>query len=439
LRLVGKRPIECLVKAGALDAFGDRHSLLAAVDQVVATSAAHFAAKEAGQLTMFAAGSGMEQPITLAQAAEGDLEFLRRERLTWERELIGLYVSDHPLSKMHADLAQVVTHFSSELSVVSGEERVRVAGLVKNFRSFQTKRGKDMAFVTIEDPQGIIDLVVFPETWKRFNGLVQLDKLIIAEGKLDSQDAEPKVLVDRIDTKLNIVTRAEGEAPAPVAEPAPPAKVEARPDFVPPPDLAPDPVASHDVPEPETFPDDWWAIQGGDHAPGPGAVVPDEFTIELPLNEPAMAAPTEEEHVVLDPADEIAMQGAAANIVNSAVAELGAGLSAVVSSSPSDPGPLPFAPPEPAKPRTERPLRMATIYLRSLGDKARDILHMRRVHGAIISYPGGDRFNFYVFEGRSAYLLEFPNDTTDLSEELIARLEDMLGPNNVRIEDLQIH
>jgi DNA polymerase-3 subunit alpha len=101
--------------------------------------------------------------------------------------------------------------------------------------------------------------------------------------------------------------------------------------------------------------------------------------------------------------------------------------------------PLPVAPAPAERPAPDRPARIATIYLRSLGDKHRDILHMRRVHGAIISYPGGDHFVFQVFEGRSSYLLEFPNDTTDLSDELIARLEDMLGPNNVRIEDLQIH
>jgi DNA polymerase-3 subunit alpha len=443
LRLVGKRPLECLVKAGALDAFGDRHSLLSAVDQVVATSSAHFAAAEAGQITMFAAGSGMEQTIAIAPAASGDIEFLRRERLNWERELIGLYVSDHPLSKMMDELAQVVTHFSGELGVAAPEERVRVAGMVKNFRSFQTKRGKDMAFVTIEDPQGIIDLVVFPEAWKRYSGLVQLDKLIIAEGKLDAQDAESKVLVDKIDTKQSIVVAkpAVGAPPLAAIEPVASVKPESQPEFTPPPDLAP--AFASSVPEPETFPDDWWQFQADDHAPIGAAVPapPDEFTIELPLAEPALAsadAPpsAEDADLPLDPADEITIQGAATRMANSAVAELGAGLSAVVTDAPGDPGPLPFAAPPAAKPKADRPVRMATIYLRSLGDKARDILHMRRVHGAIISYPGNDRFNFYVFEGRSAYLLEFPNDTTELSDDLIARLESMLGPNNVRVEDV---
>jgi DNA polymerase-3 subunit alpha len=465
LRLVGKRPLECLVKAGALDAFGDRHSLLAVVDQVVATSAAHFAAEEAGQLTMFAAGSGMEQPITLPPAADANDEGLRRERLNWERELIGLYVSDHPLSKMTADLSQVVTHFSSELGVAAPEERVRVAGLVQNFRSFQTKRGKDMAFVTIEDPQGLIDLVVFPETWKRFGNLVQLDKLIIAEGKLDAQDAEPKVLVDKIDNKLNIVIPQGGSAaqqPAPAPEPPPaPARVEPKPEFTPPPDLAPAPLAaepagedaSGQVPEPETFPGDWWDVQASDHAPFVQiATERDELTIEMPLEsslsiEPApQPAVREAEPAYMRPADDddLPFGEPSAPAVQQSSPPAPPAAEAAAAPAPQPAGkerlPLPPAAKAPAAAeRPDRPARIATIYLRSQGDKHRDILHIRRVHGAIISYPGGDRFVFQVFEGRSSYLLEFPNDTTDLSDELIARLEAMLGAHNIRIDDLQIH
>ncbi len=71
--------------------------------------------------------------------------------LNWERELIGLYVSDHPLSPVIADLTQVVTHFSGQLSEASHNERVRVAGMVTRIRHHQSKAGKPMAFVPLED------------------------------------------------------------------------------------------------------------------------------------------------------------------------------------------------------------------------------------------------------------------------------------------------
>jgi len=94
-------------------------------------------------------------------------------------------------------------------------------------------------------------------------------------------------------------------------------------------------------------------------------------------------------------------------------------LGAVVSPAPKGAAAVPLMPRRPA-PRGERASRMLTIYLRSKGDKARDILAIRRVHGALISYPGPDRFAFYVFEGRSSYLLDLPNDSTDFNEGLPA-------------------
>ncbi len=433
LRQVGKRALECLVKAGALDTFGSRHALLEAVDQIISTSGAHFAAKEAGQMTFFE-GAAMEQQIILVVKEDGN-EFVRRERLNWERELIGLYVSDHPLNPMMKELAAVVTHFSSQLSVLEPNERVRVAGLVKSFRSFQTKRGKEMAFVTIEDPQGIVDLVLFPTVWERFAGLVQYDKLIIVEGKLDAQNNEGKILVEKVDNQLSIVVLSGGALPitaaAEPAAPVPQAVVAQRPVLAKPApadDFAPPEWSMHDMPEPpETFPQDWEVLIE-DHVPT-GITPPAAVPVVL-VPEPTLAA----EYPLAEDEPE---PGVATEIANTAVVELGAGLSAVVSSTPADPGPLPFITPPPSlKPRGERPVRMATIYLRSKGDKARDILHMRRVHGALISYPGNDRFTFYVFEGRSGYMLEFPNETTDLNDELVARLEQMLGENNLRVEDI---
>ncbi|MBX3002832.1 MAG: DNA polymerase III subunit alpha [Anaerolineales bacterium] len=434
LRHVGKRPLESLVKAGALDAFGDRHALLAVVDQVVATSTAHFAAKEAGQLSMFDASSGMQQAISLAPANHADEEFARRERLGWEREVIGLYVSDHPLSQMMSTIAEVVTHKSSELGEAQHEERVRVAGQVKTFRSFQTKRGKDMAFVTLDDGLGLIELVIFPETWKRFANLVQLDNLVLVEGKVDAENAEPKVLVDKIDTNFNLVKPME---PAPAAiPPAQPVAAAASPA----PQVAgiEEPEVEMGMPEmpaePETFADDWWDVQAQDHAPM--ASVPleggDEHTIAMDLSEPVYTAEL--------PAEAPLVQDPAAPAARTAASELGASVSPAIAGLPAQPRPAPL-PPMGALPLggAEHPPRIATLYLRSLGDKLRDILHIRRVHGEIISYPGKDRFNFYVFEGRRSYLIEFPNDTTDLNEELLARLEGLLGPNNVLVEDLQIH
>ena len=110
---MGKRALESLIKVGALDSFGPRTAMLDAMDRIISVSASHFRA----------AGNGADEPVWRAHRGDEEItlpeaaaEVSRREILNWERELIGLYVSDHPLSPVMDDLTQAVTHFSGQLS-----------------------------------------------------------------------------------------------------------------------------------------------------------------------------------------------------------------------------------------------------------------------------------------------------------------------------------
>ena len=82
------------------------------------------------------------------------------------------------------------------------------------------------------------------------------------------------------------------------------------------------------------------------------------------------------------------------------------------------------------------PAKMITVVIRNSGDQARDNLRLRRLHGLLISYPGNDRFAFYVVELNRGYQLEFPNDTTQISSELLSRLEQIVGSENVITEEI---
>jgi hypothetical protein len=214
LRHVGKRSLECLVRVGAFDQFGTRPALLQSLDRLVSVSASHFRAAEIGQMSMFGPHTGITDEITLPEYAG---EISRREQLNWERELIGLYVSDHPLSQVMDVLTEIVTHFSGQLAEAHPSERVRVAGLITRIRGHVTKMGKSMGFVTIEDLQGAVELVIFPRTWEQFSGLIEFDKIIMAEGRVDAEGSEPKVLVDNIATDLTLTTSAR---PGPVIQPS---------------------------------------------------------------------------------------------------------------------------------------------------------------------------------------------------------------------------
>src|SRR5688500_18463459 len=201
LRAVGKRALECLIKVGAMDAFGNRAALLALLDRVISISSNHFRAAQAGQLSLFGAATGVIDEIRLPDVNNVD----KREMLNWERELIGLYISDHPLTQYQQTFTKIVSYFSGQLNEAQHEEKVRVAGLVTVVRPFTTKSNKPMGFVTLEDIQGNIELVLFPRTWEQTREQLTVGQIIIVEGKVYPNSTPPKILVDTIRTEITIL------------------------------------------------------------------------------------------------------------------------------------------------------------------------------------------------------------------------------------------
>ena len=132
--------------------------------------------------------------------------------LDWERELIGLYISDHPLTPYQQTFAQIVSYFSGQLPEAQHEEKVRVAGLVNAVRPYTTKTNKPMGFVSIEDVQGNIELVLFPRTWAQYKEQMTIGQIIIVEGKADTGSTPPKILVDSIRTEIKILEPLESSA-----------------------------------------------------------------------------------------------------------------------------------------------------------------------------------------------------------------------------------
>ena len=218
LRQLGKRALECLIKVGALDGFGSRLALLEALDQILSVSTSHFRAAQTGQLSFFGSASGVTEEIELPASVTLD----RREQLDWERELLGLYVSDHPLTPYLTALRRKVTHFSGQLGEVSKKDKIVVAGMVTRFRTHQTKDGKAMGFVTLEDIQGNLELVLFPRTWERSSRIIDVDKVLSVEGRVDAEGGDPKILVDNLSeiTPAELAVYAQAE---PAAVPTGPA------------------------------------------------------------------------------------------------------------------------------------------------------------------------------------------------------------------------
>lgn len=421
LHLVGKRALECLIKVGALDAFGERAALLEALDGIVAVSASHFRALQAGQLSFFGTIAGVEEDIVLPFGATLD----RREMLEWERELIGLYVSDHPLTPYLPILRQKISHFSAQLGELGNKERVVVAGLVTRFRRHQTKDGKPMGFVTIEDIQGQIELVLFPRAWEQYGRLVEIDRVFAVEGKVDAQGGgDPKVLVDKLslvrleDLPAEALPPVNGmPAPLPTVGYEPPEYIEDgngngdEEAVAPPPRLAEPAPEWDDLPPPPPDPEDWHL----------------QFEPPVAVASPPRlpAAPVAISPPAVEPAPD-ALPGIPPALVDKPASFVP--FSYIVP-------PAPMASPAAA---TDQPPRMLRLVLRSCGDKLRDQRRLKRIYGEVCSYPGRDRFSLMIFEQEHYYLIEFPNDTTNICPELHRRLIDLLGEENVTIEEIKI-
>jgi DNA polymerase-3 subunit alpha len=456
LRAVGKRGLECLIKVGALDAFGNRVALLASLDRVIAISSNHARAAEAGQLSLFGVATGVTETINLPDVNNVD----RREMLNWERELIGLYISDHPLTSYQQTFAQIVTHFSSQLGEAQKDEKVRVAGLVNLVRPYVTKAGKPMGFATIEDIQGNIELVLFPRTWEKYREELTDGRIIIVEGKADTSNTPPKILVDTIRTEIKILESIdktprfiEDEKPHPSSPIKPPtlkavtksiksapAPIKQAAEAVRPYGARQEPNVEESFeipnmpPPPENFPAGWDAEWQPSFEAAQIAARPEVSPspkIDEPLIKPAQ---------VVDPLPKITDKEIEPDHAVPEVLQISQKNLAVqpIESVLVEPASMPslYSPIAKEEKDKDHPPKQITILLRSSGDREHDNRRIKTIYGTLISFHGRDRFSFQIFESGKGHLIDFPNDTTRLCPEMLARLLKLMGEESWRIEEI---
>ena len=196
LRLVNKRVLESLVKVGALNAFGHPAQLLLALDDVLAAAQADQRERASGQISFFDLAA---EPASLEAPLPGATEVPVRERLRWEKELLGLYLSDHPLGEVAERIGRYVTAYSGELKDESLDgQRVVVGGVVTASRTVVTKARSTMAVVTIEDLQGAIDVVVFPRLFEQTAATWHDGAIVLVAGRIDHRGEEVSLLADLV-------------------------------------------------------------------------------------------------------------------------------------------------------------------------------------------------------------------------------------------------
>lgn len=199
LSKVNKKTLESLIKAGAFDDFGNRASLLSAISIVVASITKKPVKKPINQVSLF--GDMPSMSITKKIEIDTEIEdFSQNEKLMFERELLGFFLSDHPLNQRLNALFAFTTHKIPDLPEVKNGSKVKIGGLVSTVKKIFTKRSnEEMAFITLEDNIGVsIECVIFPKTFERSKSYLAKDAIVVVEGKLDFKEELPVIIVDLI-------------------------------------------------------------------------------------------------------------------------------------------------------------------------------------------------------------------------------------------------
>jgi len=207
LRLVGKRPLESLIKVGAMSSLGTRPQLLNALDRMMSHSASLYRAKEVGQMNMFGGATGVMGDDMLQRLPPGD-EASPREMLNWEKELLGLYVSSHPIDPAMELLHNARLDYTHELKEATPEQQdqpVKVVALIASLRKIPTRNMDMMGVAQLEDRYGTIEAVLFPRTWRQYEDLMNEGAVVFLSGKLDVSRGDPQIICEHVTQSFDTI------------------------------------------------------------------------------------------------------------------------------------------------------------------------------------------------------------------------------------------
>jgi len=200
-RRVNKKVIESLIKAGALDSMGRRAQLTLALDTVMDAATKAQREKSSGQMSMFES-----HQTTFQELPETD-EWSESERLMMEKDALGFYITGHPLRRYKEKLERFSVTPTHELQELKDKEEVTVGGIIRGLRKRQTKtKGDLMAYLTMEDLYGSVDIIVFPNLYRESINILSQETPIIISGHIEKNDEKGLKIIAK-----KIISMEDGE------------------------------------------------------------------------------------------------------------------------------------------------------------------------------------------------------------------------------------
>ena len=195
-RKVNKRVIESLVNVGAFDEYGTRPSVLAGYEEIRNKAMKKQEKKESGQFGLFDA---IEDEDKVEDNLPDLPDYTPKEKLEFEKKLLGVYLTDHPLAAALKEVGDIEYTRSDEIDLmVHKGKKVTLVGMIQSLRQILTKKGKEMAFATLEDLTGKVDMVIFPNTYAEVKFDLSQGQAYMVKGTVEDREGDISYLVDSL-------------------------------------------------------------------------------------------------------------------------------------------------------------------------------------------------------------------------------------------------
>lgn len=475
LKLVGRRALESMIKVGALDIFAERGKLLNGLDRIIAASGANQKQKETGQFDMFEMMSIGSVHIELDDSAP----VAANDKLFWERDLLGLFVSDHPLKAYQATLRKRNVTPIHQFEKVPNQSQITVGGIVQSIRILLTKKDmKPMGNIRLEDANGdVIDVTFYPTVWDRVLDIVKTDALLIVTGRLDKTRLTPQITANNAE-KLD---KTDGENDAfgfgdnfsagdfddePLyGRSSAEFLSEASPGY----DIQSGIVEDDPFRDDEFIPEALSAPAFQTYAEPAAPLIPEKkpYSVTDRVSDTIIETASEEEAPAEAGTRTADAQAETAAPIASSLPAGTAGASADGNDHGQDPfeggdvrpkihpddfhkvklsdierdriDPDDLDDEDDDIPAFGTPIKrkQLTLTIENLPDQKFETQQRRlaRIHGMISAHPGKDAFAFVIRENGKSYLVEYPKIRIRINDELLRKLKNELGETNVVVEN----
>ena len=211
-RNLNKKSLEALIVTGALDSFNERGLLYANLDTLLTYNKERVSEKESAQESLFSFGGAVAHELNLLPFPPAE----KLQKLIWEKDLLGVYVSGHPLDEYDEDIEKRPKLHEIKRSVLEKEElailrykgELVTVGMIGTVRELLTKKGDRMAFVALVDKKDVLEMVVFPKTYIEVKDLLVPGTCIAVKGKLSIRNDEPSIMLDKA-KRLGVLAKSE--------------------------------------------------------------------------------------------------------------------------------------------------------------------------------------------------------------------------------------